>query len=115
MKMAVAVENLKHPKNRSNYRIWFLESDRFGNVVSIGALSKDELVADLFKNYRETGKSNWRAFLKTQENSVEIELFDFMAQGMFENTHFGDLPSLNEFQETLDLLQINIDVAPIAC
>ncbi|MCB9063385.1 MAG: hypothetical protein H6622_17805 [Halobacteriovoraceae bacterium] len=115
MKMAIAVENLKHPKNRSHYRIWYLESDHLGNVLSIGALSKEDLIADLFKSYKKNGKSNWRAFLKSKEESIEIELFDFMAQGMFENTHFGNLPTLCEFQETLDLLQINLDVTPIAC
>ncbi len=42
--LAVAVETKKHPKNQSDYRVWYLELDESGKVLGVGVKSKDELI-----------------------------------------------------------------------
>ena len=110
MKMAIAVETKKHPRERNNYRIWFLELDKVGNVIGLGVKSREELVQDLMNDYKAYGKSNWKAFLKDRDHSTPIELYDFIAQSMHDNTHFGNLPTLNEFQDTLDALGAKLEI-----
>jgi hypothetical protein len=114
MNMAIAVESFKHPDKRSEYKVWYLEMDSKGNVIGLGVLTKEELIKDLFNHYKMNGKSNWRAFKKDAEFSVQIEVFDFIAQSMFDNTHFGNLPTLAEFQSTLNQLQMNLELRAIA-
>ena len=114
MFMAIAAETAKHPTRRTDYKIWYLEIDERGDVVGIGVKTREELVKDLFQQYRELGRSNWRAFLKGAEKSTKIELTDFISQNLYENTHFGDLPSLGEFQETLNYLKMNLELRSIA-
>lgn len=114
MKLAIAVESKQHPKNQNDYRVWYLEIDDNGHVVSVGVKTKQELVEDLFECYRRTGKSNWRAFQKGAEKSSAIEIFDFVSMNMHENTHFGNLPTLSEFQSVLDTLQSRLELRSIA-
>ena len=114
MYMAIAVESAQHPKNRNQYKVWYLEIDGDNHVVGIGVMDRMELVQNLFENYRKTGKSNWRAFKKETEESTPIEVYDFISQNMHENTHFGNLPTLSEFQETLKQLQMNLEMRAIA-
>ncbi len=114
MYLAIAVENKHHPKNQNDYRVWYLEIDECGQVVSVGVKTKQELVENLFENYRKTGKSNWRAFQKDAEKSTPIEIFDFVSMNLHENTHFGNLPTLNEFQNVLDTLQSRLEFRSIA-
>lgn len=114
MFMAVAVESAKHPLNRGEYKVWFLEIDQANNVVGIGVMKKAEMVQNLFQNYQKTGKSNWRAFPKGAEESRPIEVYDFISQNMHENTHFGNLPTLAEFQETLNRLESSLELKAIA-
>jgi hypothetical protein len=114
MFLAIAVESKQHPKNHQNYRVWYLEIDECGQVVGVGVKTKQELVESLFENYRKTGKSNWRAFLKNSEKSTPVEIFDFVSMNMHENTHFGNLPTLNEFQHVLDTLQSRLEFRSIA-
>jgi hypothetical protein len=114
MNLAIAVESKQHPKNQNDYRVWYLEIDECGQVVGVGAKSKQEMVENLFENYRKTGKSNWRAFQKGAESSTPVEIFDFCSMNMHENTHFGNLPSLNEFQNVLDTLQSRLEFRSIA-
>ena len=102
MNLAIAVESKQHPKNQNDYRVWYLEIDECGQVVGVGVKSKQEMVENLFENYRKTGKSNWRAFQKSAERSTPVEIFDFVSMNMHDNTHFGNLPSLSEFQNVLD-------------
>jgi hypothetical protein len=113
--MAIAVESSRHPKTRSNYKIWYLIINKFGEVVGIGTKSREELVQSIFENYRRFGKSHWRAFCEDDEKSRLIELYDFIAQGLYQNTHFGNLPTLSTFQETLNQLQLKLEVRAIAC
>jgi len=108
--MAIAVEHPKHPTRRDQYHIWYLEIDDRNRVVGVGKKSREELVESLFRSYKATGHSNWRAFKKGAEQSSPIELHDFIAQNLFENTHFGELPNLAEFQETLDLIRNRLDL-----
>lgn len=114
MFLAIAVETRQHPKNQNDYRVWYLEIDSCGQVVSVGVKSKNEMVENLFANYKRSGKSNWRAFQKGAEKSTPIEIFDFVSMNMHENTHFGTLPSLNEFQTVLDTLQSRLELRSIA-
>ena len=102
------------PKNQNEYRVWFLEIDSSGQVVGVGVKTKTEMVENLFENYRRTGKSNWRAFQKGAEKSSPVEIFDFVSMNMHENTHFGNLPSLSEFQTVLDALQSRLELRSIA-
>ncbi len=114
MFLAIAVETKQHPKNQNDYRVWYLEIDSSGQVINVGVKTKHELVETLFENYRKTGKSNWRAFQKGAEKSTPIEIFDFVSMNMNENTHFGNLPTLSEFQTVLDTLQSRLELRSIA-
>jgi hypothetical protein len=114
MFLAIAVENKQHPKNQNDYRIWYLEIDSTGQVVGVGVKTKQEMVENLFQNYNKCGKSNWRAFQKGAEKSTPVEIFDFTSMNMHENTHFGLLPSLSEFQNVLDTLQSRLELRSIA-
>lgn len=114
MNLAIAVESKQHPKNQNDYRVWYLEIDGNGHVVNVGVKSKQEMVENLFENYRKTGKSNWRAFQKGAERSTPVEIFDFVSMNMHDNTHFGDLPTLSEFQNVLDTLQSRLEFRSIA-
>ncbi len=114
MFLAIAVENKQHPKNQNDYRVWYLEIDANGQVVGVGVKTKQEMVENLFENYRKTGKSNWRAFQKGAEKSSPVEIFDFVSMNMHENTHFGNLPTLSEFQTVLDTLQSRLELRSIA-
>lgn len=112
--MAVAVETSKHPKNSFDYRVWYLELDAHRHVVGIGVKTKNELIQSLFASYQKTGKSCWRALLKGSEKSVAIEALDFISMNSHQNTHFGELPTLDEFQETLNQLSANFELRSIA-
>lgn len=114
MFMAVAAESAKHPLNRGDYKVWYLEIDTGGNVIGIGVMARAEMVQNLFHNYQKSGNSNWKAFTKGAEESKPIEVYDFISQNMHENTHFGNLPSLSEFQETLNRLQTSFELRAIA-
>jgi hypothetical protein len=112
--MAVAVEQSKTPRQTTDYKVWYLEIGDNRNVQGIGVKSREELVQNLFENYRQTGKSNWRAFKKESEQSTPIEIYDFISMNINENTHFGNLPTLAEFQQTLDALSSNFELRSIA-
>ena len=114
MFLAIAVEPKQHPKNHNNYRVWYLEIDDRGQVVGLGAKSKEEVVESLFENFKGSSKSNWRAFKKEAESSTPIEIFDFVSMNMHENTHFGNLPTLSEFQIVLDSLHNRLEFRSIA-
>lgn len=114
MFMAIAVESARHPLNRGEYKVWYLEIDASNNVVGIGVMPRAEMVQNLFQNYQTSGKSNWKAFAKDAEESRTIEVYDFISQNMHENTHFGNLPTLAEFQETLNHLEAKFELKAIA-
>jgi hypothetical protein len=112
--MAIAAESFRQANTREDYRVWFLEVDSINHVVGIGVKSRQELVESLFKSYKDSGKSNWRAFRKGEGHSTPIDLIDFTSKNIYENTHFGNLPTLAEFQHTLAKLQMNLELQPIA-
>lgn len=114
MYLAVAAESKKHPRNKADYKIWYLEIGTNGKVYGVGVKTKKQLVENVFENYRLTGKTNWRCFQKNQDHSSPIEVFDFLSMNAMENTHFGNLPTLSEFQKTLDLLEANLELRSIA-
>ena len=53
-------------------------------------------------------------FKKDACRSEPVELYDFISQNIHENTHFGNLPTLREFQKTIDQLQLNLELKSIA-
>lgn len=114
MYLAVCVEPSKTPSEKQNYKIWYLELNSAGKVVGIGVKTKDELVKSVMENFQKTGKTNWRCFQKEREASTEIEVFDFVSMNSYENTHFGQLPTLSEFQATLNALEANLELRSIA-
>jgi hypothetical protein len=112
--MAIATEPSKNPLKRGDYKIWYLDIGPMGDVVGIGVKTREELVKELFESFRKFGKTNWRAFKKDADKSSPIEIYDFISQNMHENTHFGNLPTLCEFQETITCLQMKFEVRAIA-
>lgn len=112
--MAVAVETFKHPLKRSDYKVWYLELNSHKDVIGIGVKTREELIQSVFKNYHNHGKSGWRAFCVNADQSSPIEVVDFIAQNTLENTHFGNLPTLSQFQKTLDYLEVNLELQSIA-
>ena len=114
MYLAIAVETKNHPRGQNDYRVWYLEIDQRGQVIGVGVKTKDELISHIFECMKKYGRSLWRAFLKDQESSTPIEIYDFVSINMFENTHFGNLPSLSEFQKVLDTLESRIELRSIA-
>lgn len=114
MNLAVCVEPNKHPQKRHEYKVWYLELGTGGRVQGIGVATREELIQSAMENFRFSGETKWRCFQKESESSTEIEIFDFIAMNTFENTHFGNLPTLGEFQSTLDSLQNNFELRSIA-
>ncbi len=114
MNLAVCVEPNKNPENKHDYKIWYLELDARSRVVSIGVKTKEELIQSVLLNFQKTGDTNWRCFQKDQETSTKIEVYDFIAMNNLENTHFGNLPTLSEFQTTLSALESNFELQSIA-
>jgi len=114
MYLAIAVEHRKHNKNLDDYRVWYLEINTLGEVIGIGVKEKKKLVENIFENYKKSGQSNWRAFPKNAETSIPIEIFDFISRKEDHNTHFGNLPYLEEFQAILNTLQSRLELRSIA-
>jgi len=114
MNLAIAVETKQHPQHRQDYRVVFIERDSAGHVVGVGVKTRQQLIESLFEAYRTTGQSNWRAFCKGAERSRPIEAADFIGMNMHENTHFGELPTLSEFQGVLDALHGQLEIRSIA-
>lgn len=114
MYLAVAVETPRNPTQKQNYKVWYLEIGPNGEVRNVGVKTKEELLKSIFDNFKLTKKTNWRCFKKEREKSEPIEIFDFIAMNHGENTHFGSLPTLAEFQETLDSLKTNLELRSIA-
>ncbi len=114
MNLAVCVELNKNPAKKTDYKVWYLELDSRSNVVGIGVKSKAEVIESVLLNFKETGETHWRCFQKDKEASTPIEVVDFIAMNSLENTHFGELPTLSEFQKTLDTLRANFELRSIA-
>lgn len=114
MNLAVCVEPNKKPGEMHNYKVWYLELNSSGRVVGIGVKTREELVRSVLENFKKTGKTNWRCFQKEREASTEIEVYDFISMNTYENTHFGNLPTLSEFQSTLDSLKSGFELRSIA-
>lgn len=114
MNLAVCVEPSSNPALKNEYKIWYLEINTYGKVIGIGVKTKLELVKNVMENFQKKGKTNWRCFKKDQERSTPIEVFDFISMNNFENTHFGTLPTLSEFQATLNALESNLELRSIA-
>jgi len=103
--MAIAVEPAKNLQEPENYRVWYLQLNSRKEVIGIAVKARKDLIHQLLHQYKQYGKSLWKAFLLGQSESTIIELFDFISMGQFQNTHFGVLPTIHEFQGTLDRLK----------
>ena len=114
LNLAVCVEPNKDPTEKHDYRVWYLEMDNDSNVTGIAVKTKSELIACIMLSIRTGQKPNWRCFQKDMESSTKIDLFDFIAMNTFQNTHFGQLPTLSEFQTTLNALENNFEMKAIA-
>ena len=114
MFMAIAAEQYHNNFNQSSYKVWYLEMNRRGEVIAIGSKTKEKVVESVFEHYSKSGESNWRAFSKNSDRSHPVEIYDFISKDDFENTHFGNLPTLSEFQATLNALQIDFELKAIA-
>lgn len=112
--LAVCVEPNNIHTQKHDYKVWYLEINSHGKVIGINVKTREELVKSVLVNFQKTGKTNWRCFQQDKEESTEIEVFDFISMNSFENTHFGNLPTLSEFQSTLDSLQSNFELRSIA-
>ena len=114
MFLAIAVESNKHPKNQNDYRVWYLELGASGDIHGIGVKSKDQVIESLFANYQKTESLTGRLSLKTQKHRHQLRYLILFRSNTFENTHFGNLPTLSEFQKTLDQLNMNFEIKPLA-
>ena len=114
MKMAIAAEEQFNHDGTPDYRVWFLHLNEDKEVIAIGAKSREELVESIFFNIQQTGTSGWSAMLKNRDRTTEVELYDFITKDPSENTHFGNLPTLEEFQDTLNRLQSNLEIRALA-
>lgn len=112
--LAIAVLPTTQPSSRSDYKVWYLELNDRKEVVGIGVKTREEMVKDLFDCYRQTGRSNWRAFKSGEDQSTPIEIYDFIAHNQHENTHFGNLPTLSQFQQTLKMLELKFEIQHVA-
>ncbi len=111
MYLAFAVEVNPHPRHQENYRVWFMRLNKYGKMTNIGIMSKKDLIQALFRSYREKGKSNWMALTKTSSQFSPIELIDFLAMSTHANTHFGELPTIAEFQKVLNQVQDQVSLS----
>jgi hypothetical protein len=109
--IAIAVEKGAVPQE---YRVIYLALNEARKVSAISSISRGELVMDVLETFRLKQPSRWRAMLKDQEELAEIGPFDFIAQNMFENTHFGNLPTREELQSVLEQLNLRLETRSAA-
>jgi len=112
--IAIAVETTRETNAKGSYRIWYLELDSQKKIVGIGSKSKEELIQNLFQDYQLEGETKWRALLKDSEETTPIEMYDFISKDSNANTHFGNLPTLSQFQHVLHQLHLNLELKPLA-
>ncbi len=96
------------------YKVIYLALNEQRKVTRMGVISRGELVLNVLESFRQKKSSGWSAMLKDSEDLVEIGPFDFIAQNMFENTHFGNLPTSEELQKVLALLQLRLEIKSAA-
>lgn len=112
--LIIACENFQTLEGKSDYKVWYLEMGPKGEVYDLKSKKREELIRSLMENHQRYGRSLWRAFLKEHEESISIDLFDFVAKNSESNTHFGNLPTIAELQETLKQLKVRLEVKSLA-
>lgn len=112
--LIIACENFQSLEGKLDYKVWYLEMGAKGEVFDLKSKKREELIRSLMENHQRYGRSLWRAFLKDREESVSIDLFDFVAKSTDDNTHFGNLPTINELQETLKQLKVRLEIKSLA-
>jgi hypothetical protein len=114
MFIAIAMESYTSETKQNDYKVWYLDVNDANRVTAIGVKTREEILENILSNLQQYKESCWRVFAKETSRSVPIELYDFISQNIHENTHFGNLPTLREFQGTLDQLQMNMELKSIA-
>lgn len=112
--LIIACENFQNLEGKSDYKVWYLEVGPRGEIYDLKSKKREELISSLMENHQRYGRSLWRAFLKEQEESIPIDLFDFVARSTESNTHFGNLPTILELQTTLKQIKIRLEVKSLA-
>lgn len=110
MKIVLA---LSHTESK-NYELWYAKLDQAYQIESLLKIDKESLIKELFQDYATGGKSSWEVLQKKSGNIEPIELTDFVSMNTYSNTHFGDLPTTEEFNEVLHHLNINLKLEALA-
>lgn len=108
LNLVVASEPKKNPTTEFDYRLWYCEINAMGNICSIRTKTCEELIESLFWQKNHLGESFWRVLRKGAENTDEITFSDFISINQFENTHFGNLPTLSEFERSIDVVKYEL-------
>jgi hypothetical protein len=112
--LIIASENFTTIEGRTDYKVWYLEMGPKGEVYDLKSKKREELIMSIMENHQRYGRSLWRAFLQNHEESKQIDLYDFISKNTIENTHFGQLPTVHELQETLKHLKVRLEVKSLA-
>lgn len=105
MKVVIAVD-IK--KGSLDYDLWYLEYGKNREIRKVSLISKQELIEELFKDIQSENQGSWKAFVKEKDYPVTIEAFDFIAMNVNENTHFGNLPTIEEFKPVIEDLRSSL-------
>jgi len=103
--LIVAVEKESELQYQNDYTLWFLDLDQQKNLCGVGKIKKSELMKNLFEKAHKKTKSVWKVLSKHSNSPRKISLLDFASLNLYENTHLGDLPTLEHFQSVLASLQ----------
>ena len=114
MFIAIAMESYSSECKQNDYKVWYLDINAIGRLTAIGVKTREEVLANVLSNLQQFKESGWKVFKKDACRSEPVELYDFISQNIHENPHFGNLPTLREFQKTIDQLQLNLELKSIA-
>lgn len=95
--------------DKNNYDLWYLEFTSNLKLVGIKKTNKMKLISRLFSQENNDSES-WYSWDQRVEKPKKIEITDFIAKGIYDETHLGDLPSIENYQKLLDSLRLKIDL-----
>lgn len=102
-KVVLAVDAKKHPKFKCEYHIWYAVFNSEAKLQKFGRYSKDQLIENIFADIRRWGSSSWFALNCHSDQLRPIELIDFLSMENFSNSHFGNLPYISQFDQSLKM------------
>ncbi len=112
--LIIACETFTSMEGRADYKVWYLEMGPMGKVFDLKSKKREELIGSIMENHQRYGRSLWRAFLKDHEESIAIDLFDFVGKNTNHNTHFGNLPTVSDLQAVLAHMKIKLEAKALA-